>query len=106
MCSRDVDAQDYGFGIVGITKIGFVGRGQHYDENEEFNNKYDDSYNSSMDAVWESISIVCNCIRQCSFEGSTRKATAEKGRISGGGFLSMWLNSGKNPPPETINMIV
>jgi hypothetical protein len=53
---------------------------QHYDENEEYNNKHDGSYNSSMEAVWESISIVCNSIRQCPFEDSTRSATAERGR--------------------------
>ncbi len=107
VCSRDVDAKTTASALSALHKFivyGFVG-GQHYDENEEYNNKYEDSHNSSIDDVRESISIVARCIRQCSFEDSTRKPTAEKGRISGGGFLSLRSNAGVNSQPETPNEI-
>ena len=96
--SRDVDAKTTGEALSALHKFivyGFIG-GNDSSPNEYGESDHRLPFSSTNESVRESISLVAQCIRDCSFEDkSSREATSSKGMFS-------FRSSGEDVKPKSI----
>lgn len=102
VCSPDVDAKTTGAALSALHKFivyGFIGG--HNDMHWPSGNCYADTVlglSSSSDAIQESITVVAQCIRRCSFEGTaTNKTTGGSRRM-----LRFWSFDRKEQKPGSL----
>ena len=102
VCSRDVDAKTTGAALSALHKFivyGFIGG--HNDMHWPSGNYYADAVlglSSSSDAIQESITVVAQCIRRCSFEGTaTKNSTGGSKRM-----LRFWSSDKKEQKPGSL----
>ena len=126
--SKDVDAKTTGEALSALHKFivyGFIGGG-HDDEKNENRRTDDILYSSSMisgigsnshrfpfffssshDKICESISVVAQCIRHCSFEDSTSKALLSSSNAhKGKRIFSFWSSSDADADASGNNPIL
>jgi len=95
--SRDVDAKTTGEALSALHKFivyGFIG-GNDSSVNEYAENDHHMPFSSTNESVRESISLVAQCIRDCSFEDRASRENTSKGMFS-------FRSSGEDVKPKSI----